>query len=290
MSFVHLHSHSEYSMLDGASRIPEMFARARDLGMPAVGLTDHGVLYGAIPFYLEGKSSGVKPIIGMEAYVAPRSRFDRPAPREDAYFHLTMLAANGQGYGNLLKLSTLGFLEGYDSRSRRPRIDKELLASHSEGLVVLSGCLSGELARMIVAGRSDDARRVAAEYREIFGDRYFLEIQNQGVQGQDRVNEELARIAGELSLHLVATNDSHYTHKDDAAAHDILLCIQTGRELADTDRLRFDTDQFYLKSRDEMDGAFPGHPAAVENTLMVAELCNVELELGKTLLPHFEVP
>lgn len=277
-------------MLDGASRIVEMFARARELGMPAIALTDHGVLYGAIPFYLEGKETGVKPIIGMEAYVAPKSRFDRPAAREDAYFHLTLLAANGEGYKNLLKLSTLGFLEGYDSRSRRPRIDKELLATHCEGIVALSGCLSGELPRLIVAGRRDEARRVAAEYREIFGERYFLEIQNQGVAGQEQVNAEVDRIAEELSLNLVATNDSHYTHKDDASAHDILLCIQTGRELTDTDRLRFDTDQFYLKSREEMQAAFMEYPAGIENTLMVAEMCNVELELGRTLLPHFEVP
>lgn len=290
MSFVHLHSHSEYSLLDGASRIPEMFARARDLGMPAIGLTDHGVLYGAIPFYLEGKNTGVKPIIGMEAYVAPKSRFDRPAPREEAYFHLTLLGANDAGYKNLLKLSTLGFLEGYDPRSRRPRIDKELLAIHSEGIIALSGCLSGELPRLIVAGRAEEAKSVAAEYREVFGERYFLEIQNQGIQGQEQVNTELSRIAEDLSVNLVATNDSHYTHKDDASAHDILLCIQTGRELTDTDRLRFDTDQFYLKSREEMDAAFRQYPAAVEKTLMVAEMCNVELELGRTLLPHFVVP
>jgi len=290
VSFVHLHSHSEYSLLDGASRIDEMFARAGELGMPALALTDHGVMYGAIPFYLAGRAHGVKPIIGMEAYVAPRSRFDRPAGREDAYYHLTVLASGEAGYRNLMKLSTFGFLEGYDPRSRRPRLDKELLGSHSEGIVVLSGCLSGEVARSISAGRPDEARRVAAEYREIFGDRYFLEIQNQGLSIQPMVNRAVSEISAELGIPLVATNDSHYTLKEDAEAHDILLCIQTGRELAEADRLRFDTDQFYLKSREEMLAAFPDHPEAVDNTLMVAEACDLEIELGRMLLPHYEVP
>ena len=288
MSFVHLHSHSEYSMLDGASRIDQMFARAAALEMPALALTDHGVMYGAIPFYLAGKAAGVKPIIGMEAYVAPKSRFDRPATRDEAYYHLTVLAANAEGYQNLIRLSSLGFLEGYDGR--RPRLDKELLASMSSGLIVLSGCLSGELAKAVVSGKAEQARRVAAEYREIFGDRYFLEIQNQGLSIQAGMNAEVASIAKELNLPLVATNDSHYTHKEDAEAHDILLCIQTGRELADTDRLRFDTDQFYLKSPEEMGTAFVEYPEAVENTVRVAEMCNLDIELHRMLLPHFEVP
>jgi DNA polymerase-3 subunit alpha len=290
VSFVHLHSHSEYSMLDGASRIPQMFKRARDLGMPAVGLTDHGVMYGAIPFYLEGRATGVKPIIGIEAYIAPKSRFDRPAHRETAYHHLTMLAANGTGYRNLMQLSSLAFLEGYDSRSRRPRMDRELLGKYADGIIVLSGCLSGEVQKNLVAGKPDEARRVVAEYREIFGDRYYLEVQYQGLAQQPPLNEQLAAIGREMHIPLVATNDSHYTHKDDAGAHDILLCIQTGKELADTDRMRFDTDQFYLKSREEMDAAFPGYPDAVENTLMVAERCAIEIPLHNVLLPDFEVP
>lgn len=277
-------------MLDGASRVPEMFARAKELGMPALALTDHGVMYGAIPFYVEGRAQGVKPIIGMEGYVAPKSRFDRPAAREDWYFHLTILAANDAGYRNLVKLSSLGFLEGYDGRSRRPRLDKELLSSHSEGLVVLSGCLSGELAKSVVGGRIDEAKKVALEYREIFGDRYFLEIQNQGLADQIPLNQHIAEIAAQTGIPLVATNDSHYTHKEDAAAHDILLCIQTGKELADTARMKFDSDEFYLKSPDEMRTAFPDYPEAVENTLRVAEMCNVEIELGRSLLPIFEVP
>jgi DNA polymerase-3 subunit alpha len=290
LSFVHLHSHSEYSMLDGASRIPKMFARAKELGMPAVALTDHGVMYGAIPFYLEGRATGVKPIIGVEAYVAPKSRFDRPAHRETAYHHLTMLAANPTGYRNLMQLSSLAFLEGYDSRSRRPRMDRELLAKFSEGVIVLSGCLSSELCKSLVAGKPEEARRVVAEYREIFGDRYFLEIQYQGLDAQPALNAEIAAIGREMSIPLVATNDSHYTHKEDAGAHDILLCIQTGKELSDTDRLRFDTDQFYLKSREEMDTAFPEYPEAVENTLMVAELCDIDIPLGRMLVPDFAVP
>jgi len=267
-----------------------MFARAKELGMPALALTDHGVMYGAIPFYLEGQAAGVKPLVGMEAYVAPRSRFDRPAAREDAYYHLTMIASKLTGYENLMRLSTLGFLEGYDARSRRPRLDKELLAKYSEGIVVLSGCLSGEVARSIIGGRADEARRIAAEYREIFGDRYFLEVQNQGVSIQAAMNEEIFRISKELGIPAVATNDFHYTHKEDAGAHDILLCIQTGKELSETDRLRFDTDHFYLKSAEEMLAAFPGHPEAVENTLLVADDCRLEMELHRLLLPHFEVP
>ena len=290
MSFVHLHSHSEYSMLDGASRIPKMFARAKELGMPAIGLTDHGVMYGAIPFYLEGRATGVKPIIGTEAYVAPKSRFDRPAHRETAYHHLTMLSANPTGYHNLMQLSSLAFLEGYDPRSRRPRMDRELLGRYAEGVVVLSGCLSGEVQKNLVAGKPDEARRVVAEYREMFGDRYFLEVQYQGLSRQPALNAQLAQIGREMNIPLVATNDFHYTHKDDAGAHDILLCIQMGKELSDTNRMRFDTDQFFLKSRQEMDEAFPDYPEAVENTLMVAELCATEIPLHNALVPDFQVP
>ncbi|HEX2052746.1 MAG TPA: DNA polymerase III subunit alpha [Actinomycetota bacterium] len=290
MSFVHLHSHSEYSLLDGASRIKEMFARAKELDMPAVALTDHGVMYGAIPFYLAGKSAGVKPLIGMEAYVAPNSRLDRSTRHQDSYHHLTMIAANNAGYRNLVKLSSLGFLEGYDQRTRRPRLDRELLDKHNEGIVVLSGCLSGELAKNVVNGRPDAARETARAYREIFGDRYFLEIQQQGVQGQEMLNAEVRKIGNELGIPLVATNDSHYTCKEDAEAHDILLCIQTGKELADTKRMKFDTDEFYMKSREEMLQAFPQYQDAVENTVGVAELCDVELDLYKMLLPTFEVP
>lgn len=267
-----------------------MFARAKELEMPALALTDHGVMYGAIPFFLEGKATGIKPIIGMEAYVAPRSRFDRPAAREDAYHHLTMLAAGPAGYRNLMQLSTLGFLEGYDPRYRRPRVDREILDKFSEGIVVLSGCLSGEIARNILMGKGDEARRVASEYREIFGDSYFLEVQNQGLAEQQVVNEQVFAMSKELSIPAVATNDSHYTHKEDAEAHDILLCIQTGRELSDPDRLRFDTDQFFLKSHAEMLAVFPSHPEAVENTRGVAELCDVEIELHRMLLPELQVP
>ena len=277
-------------MLDGASRISEMFARAKGLGMPALGLTDHGVMYGAIPFYLEARAAGVKPIIGMEAYVAPASRFDRPAWRESAYYHLTMLSQNEAGYRNLMALSSYGFLEGYDSSHRRPRIDKELLDKHSEGIIVLSGCLSGELQKALVNGKPDEARRIAAWYRECFGDRYYLEVQYQGLEQQVPLNAAIREIGRELNIPLVATNDSHYTCKDDASAHDILLCIQTGKELADTQRLKFDTEEFFLKSREEMDQAFPGYPDAVENTLGVAERCSIDIKLGGMLIPHFEVP
>lgn len=290
MSFVHLHSHSEYSLLDGASRITQMFGRAAELEMPALALTDHGAMYGAIPFYLEGKAAGVKPLVGMEAYVAPKSRFDRPAQREDWYHHLTMISADRTGYGNLIKLSSLGFTEGYDSRSRRPRIDRELLAKFSEGLIVLSGCLSGQLAKTLLAGSMEEARRVASEYREIFGDRYFLEMQNQGIKEQSVLNEQIAQIGKELGIPLVATNDSHYTRKEDAGAHDILLCIQTGKMLSDTKRMKFDTEEFYLKTPAEMAEIFREYPEAVENTLGVAEKCDLDIDLGKMLLPVFEVP
>lgn len=290
MSFVHLHSHSEYSLLDGASRIKEMFARAKELEMPAVALTDHGVMYGAIPFYLAGKSAGVKPLVGMEAYVAPNSRLDRSTRAEGSYHHLTLISSNLKGYQNLVKLSSLGFIEGYDQRTRRPRLDREILARHNEGLIVLSGCLSGELAKNVVNGRLPEAMQTARDYQEIFGDHYFLEIQQQGVQGQEMLNVEIRRIGKELGIPLVATNDSHYTCKEDAEAHDILLCIQTGKELSDTKRMKFDTDEFYMKSREEMLKAFPDYNDAVENTIGVAEMCDLEIDMYKMLLPTFEVP
>ncbi len=290
MSFVHLHSHSEYSMLDGASRIKEMFGRAKDLGMPAVALTDHGVMYGAIPFYMEGKAAGVKPLVGMEGYVAPNARFDKAAVGEDSNYHLTLIAASSVGYHNLIKLSSLGFLEGYGGRPSRPRLDKDILDLHSEGVIALSGCLSGELARNLVSGKLEQSERVARQYKEMFGDRYFLEIQNQGLKEQPPLNKALHQLGKKLGIPLVATNDSHYTCKEDAEAHDILLCIQTGKELADTNRMKFDTDQFYLKSRDEMAAMFPEYPDAIENTIGVAEMCDLEIELGKNLMPDFEVP
>lgn len=267
-----------------------MFARAKQLEMPAIALTDHGVMYGALPFYLEGKATGVKPLIGMEAYVAPNSRLDRSTSYKDSYHHLTMIAASNQGYQNLVKLSSLGFIEGYDQRTRRPRLDRELLDSYAEGIVVLSGCLSGELAKNAVNGRFEEAKKVAVDYREIFGDRYFLEIQQQGVEGQRGLNEQIRKISKDLNIPIVATNDSHYTCKEDAAAHDILLCIQTGKELSDTNRMKFDTDEFYLKSRDEMMLAFPEYQDAIENTVGVAEMCEVEIGLHQELLPTFEVP
>ncbi|MGQ0679781.1 MAG: DNA polymerase III subunit alpha [Actinomycetota bacterium] len=290
MSFVHLHSHSEYSMLDGASRIKEMFSRAKELEMPAIALTDHGVMYGVLPFYLEGKATGIKPLLGMEAYVAPNSRLDRSTSYKDSYHHLTMIAASNAGYSNLVKLSSLGFIEGYDQRTRRPRLDRELLDKYSGGIIVLSGCLAGELAKNLTGGRFEEGRKVAQAYREIFGDRYFLEIQQQGVEGQGPLNEQVKALSVELKIPMVATNDSHYTRKEDAGAHDILLCIQTGKELSDTNRMKFDTNEFYLKSREEMMAAFPGYQEALDNTVGVAELCNVELALHQELLPTFEVP
>ena len=289
MSFVHLHAHTEYSMLDGASRIGEMFESAASAGMPACAITDHGVMYGALDFYTSGSKSGVKPILGMEGYLFGGDRREKPPQREngDRTFHLTLLAANEAGYRNLVKLSSKAWLEGF---YYWPRLDHELLAEYSEGLICLSGCLSAEIPKAIVAGDLAGARRKVAQYREVFGDRFYLELQDHGIPTQRPLNDELVKIGREMGIKWVATNDSHYTHKDDASAHDVLLCINTGTELADPNRFKFDSDEFYLKTPEEMAAKFESWPGACETTLEVADRCNVEMKLNQHLLPHYEVP
>src|SRR5918996_5756318 len=287
-SFVHLHTHSEFSLLDGASRltaapgtdVPTLFDRISALDMPAVGLTDHGAMFGAIDFYRAARRAGVKPILGVEAYVAPRSRFDRtPGENDENYRHLTILARNETGYRNLLRLTTDAHLEGF---YHRPRIDKELLAERAQGLVGFTGCLAGEVCRLLLAGQDRKAMEAAASYRDIFGSgNFYVELQDHGLPEQLQVNPGLVRLARELGLPLVATNDTHYTDQGHARSHDVLLCIQQpGKVLADTDRLRFDTEEFYVKSPDQMRELFRDHPEACDATLEIAE--SVEL------IPHLE--
>jgi DNA polymerase III subunit alpha len=289
LSFVHLHAHTEYSMLDGASRIGDMLAAAGSYDMPACAITDHGVMYGALDFYKAGSDAGVKPIIGMEGYLFLGDRRERPPQRENSErtCHLTLLAADDTGYRNLVKLSSRAWLEGL---YHQPRADKELLAQHAEGLICLSGCLSAEIPKLIVAGRLGEAKRRVAEYRETFGDRFYLELQDHGIAVQGPLNTELVSIGRAMGIDWVATNDSHYTHKEDAAAHDVLLCINTGSELSDATRFKFDSDEFYLKSPSEMAAKFAPWPGACETTLEVADRCNVTMSMGNLLLPRYETP
>ena len=288
-SFVHLHVHTEYSMLDGAARVSELFAEAARMGMPALAMTDHGFLFGAVDFYQAGKQHGVKPIIGLEGYLAPGSRFDKQKRSEgEPYTHLTLLAETQAGYRNLIKLSSLASLEGF---FYKPRMDRELLARYHEGIIATSGCLGSEVNQRLVRGDLKGAREVLAEFRDIFGrDHYFVELQDHGLPDQHRVNRELIPLAKDLGLPLLAANDLHYTRKEDAGPHEVLLCIQTGTTLADPKRFKFDSDQFYLKSPQEMRALFADYPEACDNTLLVAERCEVELEFGQNHLPHFDVP
>ena len=287
-TFVHLHNHTEYSLLDGASRIQAMVTRAAELDMPAIGLTDHGVMYGAIHFYKACKEAGIKPIIGCEVYVAPRSRLLREGRVDRDPNHLTLLAANHSGYLNLMRLCTVGQMEGM---YYKPRIDKEILAQHSEGLIALSGCLQGEAASRIVDGDIDGARESVAAYRDIFGpDRFLLEVQRHGIDRQVEVNDALVRFGKEFGLRLCATNDLHYVHRHDSEAHDVLLCLQTGARFNDPNRWRFSTQENYLKTPAEMIEAFADMPEALASTLEVADQCDLKLSLGATLLPPFDVP
>ncbi|MDQ3646698.1 MAG: DNA polymerase III subunit alpha [Actinomycetota bacterium] len=289
MSFVHLHAHTEYSMLDGASRVGELFAAAADYGMPACAITDHGVMFGALDFYKQGNKAGVKPILGTEGYLFAGHRGEKPPQREngDKTFHLTLLAATDAGYSNLVKISSKAWLEGLHYH---PRADWEILSAYADGVICLSGCLSAEIPRLIVAGDLAGARKKAGQYRELFGDRFYLELQDHGIPVQAPLNDELVKIGTEMKIPWVATNDSHYTHKDDASAHEVLLCINTGSELSDPKRFKFDSDEFYLKRPDEMAARFARWPGAWETTLEVADRCNVTLSLGNLLLPRFETP
>ena len=286
--FVHLHNHTEYSILDGAARIPALFEKAAALGMPAIAVTDHGVMYGAIDFLEAGRRSGVKPILGAELYVATRSRFEKSSREKDFNHHLTVLASSDVGYGNLMKLVTSGWLEGY---YYRPRVDKEALAQHAEGLIGFSGCLAGEVCTALKAGGDAEAARVAGEYREIFGaDDYYIELQNHGLEEQRQVTPKLIDLAARLGAPLVATNDLHYTERSDAGAHDALLCIQTNAKISEPGRFKFDAEEFYLKTADEMRALFAERQDACDNTLAIAERCDVSVAFGNLHLPPFEPP
>ena len=287
-NFVHLHNHTEYSLLDGAARINRLVRKAAELGMPAVALTDHGVMYGAIQFYKECLEAGIKPILGCELYVAPRSRLQREGRTDRDPHHLTVIARDGEGYLNLMKLCSIGHLEGL---YYKPRVDKEVLARHSRGLIALSGCLAGEVASKVTASDPAGAREAVATYRDIFGaDNYFLEVQRHGIEEQEPVNEALKGFAKEFGLRLTATNDLHYVDKDDAEAHDVLLCLQTGALYDDPKRWRFGSQDFYVKTAAEMAALFPEHPDAIASTLDIASVCEVRIALGETLLPPFDVP
>ena len=289
MAFAHLHVHTEYSLLDGSNKIKEYVKRVKELGMNAAAITDHGVMYGVIDFYREARDAGINPIIGCEVYVAPNSRFDKELTGgEDRYYHLVLLAENNTGYANLMKIVSKGFTEGY---YYKPRVDMEVLREYHEGIIALSACLAGEVARYIQKGLIDEAKKSALKYQECFGKgNYFLELQDHGLPLQHTVNTALLQISKELDIPLVATNDCHYTYREDEKPHDILLCIQTGKRLSDEDRMRYEGGQYYVKSEEEMKGLFPYAWEAVENTQRIADRCHVEIEFGHTKLPHFEVP
>ena len=285
--FVHLHVHSEFSLLDGANRIKDLPVRAKELGMDAMALTDHGVMYGAIDFYKACKKEGIKPIIGCEVYVAPRSRFNKEPNIDNKYNHLILLAKNNDGYKNLIKLVSAGFIDGY---YYKPRIDLELLEQYHEGLICLSACLAGSVNQAILNGNIEKAEEIALWFKNLFKEDYYLELQNNGIKEQVLVNQKLVQIGRKLNIPLVATNDAHYLKREDAYNHEVLLCIQTGKTMDDVDRMKFDTDELYIKSPEEMIDYFSNLPEVIENTVKIAEKCNVEFEFGHTILPNYEVP
>ncbi len=289
MAFTHLHVHTEYSLLDGSSKIKELTAQARDLGMDSLAITDHGVMYGVIDFYRAAREAGIKPIIGCEVYVAPGSRFDRETVSgEDRYYHLVLLAENNQGYQNLMKIVSKGFVDGF---YYKPRVDYEVLETYHEGVIALSACLAGEVQRNLERGMYEEAKKAALHYQDIFGEgNFFLELQDHGIAAQKTVNQGLLRMSRELGIDLVATNDVHYTFAEDATPHDLLLCIQTGKKVTDENRMRYEGGQYYCKSEDEMKKLFPYALEALENTHKIADRCNVEIEFGVTKLPRYEVP
>lgn len=289
MAFTHLHVHTEYSLLDGSSKIKELTARAKELGMDSLAITDHGVMYGVIDFYRAAREAGIKPVIGCEVYVAPNSRFDRETVSgEDRYYHLILLAENNQGYENLMKIVSKGFVDGF---YYKPRVDYEVLEQYHEGIIALSACLAGEVPRYLARGLYQEGKEAALRYEKIFGKgNFFLELQDHGIPEQKSVNQALLRLSQELGIDLVATNDVHYTFAEDAVPHDILLCIQTGKKVSDEHRLRYEGGQYYCKSEDEMKQLFPYALEALENTHKIAERCNVEIEFGVTKLPKYEVP
>ena len=289
MAFTHLHVHTEFSLLDGSNKIKEYVARVKELGMNSAAITDHGVMFGVIDFYKAAKAAGINPILGCEVYVAPNSRFDREAAHgEDRYYHLVLLAENNEGYQNLMKIVSKGFVDGY---YYKPRVDMEVLQQYHSGIIALSACLAGEVQRYLVKGLYDEAKKVAKKYENCFGKgNFFLELQDHGIPEQQMVNPQLVRMSQETGIELVATNDVHYTYAEDAEAHDILLCIQTGKKLSDENRMRYEGGQYYVKSEEEMRKLFSFASQAIDNTQKIADRCHVEIEFGVTKLPHFEVP
>lgn len=289
MEFTHLHVHTEYSLLDGSNKIKEYVARVKELGMDSAAITDHGVMYGVIDFYRAAREAGINPILGCEVYVAPGSRFDREVGSgDDRYYHLVLLAENNQGYNNLMKIVSRGFVEGF---YYKPRVDHELLEKYHEGIIALSACLAGEVARYLVRGMYEDAKIAALRYQDIFGKgNFFLELQDHGIPEQQNVNQQLLRMHRETGIDLVATNDVHYTMAEDAEPHDVLLCLQTGKKLTDENRMRYEGGQYYVKSPEEMAELFPYALEALENTHKIAERCHVEIEFGVTKLPRYDVP
>ncbi|NCB94275.1 MAG: DNA polymerase III subunit alpha [Clostridia bacterium] len=289
MSFSHLHVHTEYSLLDGSNKIKEYVARVKELGMNSAAITDHGVMFGCIDFYRAAKAEGINPILGCEVYVAPGSRFDKEAQNgEDRYYHLVLLAENNQGYSNLMKIVSAGFIDGY---YYKPRVDMEILEKYHEGVIALSACLAGEVNRYLARGLYEEGKRAALRHEEIFGKgNYFLELQDHGISEQQLVNQQLLRMSKETGIELVCTNDVHYTYADDVASHDILLCIQTGKKVQDEDRMRYEGGQYFVKSEEEMAKLFPYALEALENTQKIADRCHVEIEFGVTKLPKFDVP
>ena len=285
--FVHLHIHSEFSLLDGANRIKDLPVRAKELGMKAMAITDHGVMYGAIDFYKACKKEGIKPIIGCEVYVAPRSRLNKEPNIDNKYNHLILLAKNNEGYKNLSKLVSIGFTEGY---YYKPRIDLEVLEKYHEGIICLSACLAGSVNQALLNGQNEKAEEIALWHKRVFGKDYYIEIQNNGLKEQVLANQKLVQLARKLDIPLVATNDAHYLKREDAYNHEILLCIQTGKRMNDEDRMKFETDELYVKSPQEMSDYFTAFPDAIENTVKIADECNVEFEFGHTILPNYDVP
>lgn len=287
-NFVHLHVHTEYSLLDGAGRVEKLVARAKELGMESIAVTDHGVMYGVMEFYKQAKKYGIKPLIGCEVYVAARTMCDRDPKLDGSQYHLVLLAKNEEGYNNLIKLVSLGFTEGF---YYKPRVDMEVLRKYSKGLIALSACLAGAIPGHIIDGNYEAAKRAALSYNEIFGQgNFYLELQDHGIKEQSLVNQEVVRMSRETGIPLIATNDVHYVDKEDAAAQDILLCIQTGKTILEEDRLKFQGQEFYLKSSEEMYELFKYVPDALENTAKIAEMCSLEFNFGQVHLPAFDVP
>lgn len=290
MEFTHLHVHTEYSLLDGSSKIKELVSRAKELGMDSLAITDHGVMYGVVDFYRAAKAAGINPVLGCEIYVAPGSRFDREAgnAKESRYHHLVLLAENDIGYANLVKIVSRGFTEGF---YYKPRVDYDVLEKYHEGIIALSACLAGSIPSFLRRGLYEEAKQEAYRLQGIFGENnFFLELQDHGIPDQKTVNQGLLRLHQETGIDLVATNDVHYIYDSDVEAHDILLCIQTGKKVSDTDRMRYEGGQYYLKSAEEMEALFPYAKEAIENTHKIAERCHVEIEFGDYKLPHFDVP